>query len=82
MEPKEMKVIDVLRESMKILSELRIPVKELQVWSAVSGVIQNTQMCIEAMERAEAEAKAKKEAEEGEKDADNVIQMDGEGDVK
>ena len=76
MELKEMKVIDVLRENMKILSELRIPVKELQVWSAVSGVIQNTQMCIEAMERAEAEAMAKSAQESA--DAENVAETNAE----
>lgn len=76
MEHKGMKVIDVLRENMKILSELRIPVKELQVWSAVSGVIQNTQMCIEAMKRAEAEAMAKSAQEST--DAENVVEMNAE----
>lgn len=76
MEHKEMKVIDVLRENMKILSELRIPIKEPQIWSAVSGVIQNTQMCIEAMERAEAEAMAKTAQESA--DAENVVEMNAE----
>lgn len=82
MEPKAMSVADVLKENLRILNELRIPVSEREIWGAVAGVVQNTKLCIEAMERAEAEAKAKKEAEEGKNDSDNVIQMDGEGDVK
>lgn len=76
MELKEMKVIDALRENVKILSELRIPIKEPQIWSAVLGVIQNTQICIEAMERAEAEAKAKSTQESA--DAENVVKMNAE----
>lgn len=76
MERKEMKVIDVMRENMKILSELRIPIKEPQIWSAVNGVSLNTQMCIEAMERAEAEVGAKSAQESA--DDENVVKTNAE----
>lgn len=59
MENQKLSVMDVLKENVKILNGLRIPVSEREIWVSVSGVIQNTQLCIDAMERAEEEAKAK-----------------------
>lgn len=62
-----MSVIDVLRENVRILNGMRIPVSEREIWNAVAGVCQNTQACIDAMEQAEAKAA----------EGDNIVEMGG-----
>lgn len=68
-----MTVYEVLKQNIRILEGMRIPVGERAIWDAVQGVLQNELACLDAMRRADAEKaeqteQAEKPAEPGEEE--------------
>lgn len=51
-------VSDVLKINIQMLENLRVPVKEQEIYQTVSAVLRNCRVCCEAQEKAEAEGKA------------------------
>ena len=62
-----MTIYDVLKENIKVLESMRISTKELELWNAIQTVLQNEQVCIQAMEEADQKNK------EGDQEEENVI---------
>lgn len=58
-------VLEVLKETIDVLNNLRIPMNEMEtIGFPVANSISNIRACVDAMERTEAEVKMKAEQED------------------
>lgn len=72
MEERKLSVLDVLKVNVNILSGIRIPISEKQIWEAVNGVMQNEIACIQAMEAQENKASEEENMDTETEEQDNV----------